>query len=115
MGIILCRTQKPLCPDSKIAGSRSQISIDGGGLEQDDGCQVTHMCREGFASPPMNAYGRWRREYRSRRQRSPAEFRPYSHQQSGKDAFMQACVSTGELKKWGTVTEEVMDDLGTTE
>ena len=33
----------------------------------------------------------------------------------GKDAFMQACVSTGELKKRGIVTEEVMDDLGTAE
>ena len=33
----------------------------------------------------------------------------------GKDAFMQACVSTGELKKWGTVTGEVMDDIGTAE
>ena len=32
----------------------------------------------------------------------------------GKDAFMQACVRTGELKKWGTLTE-VMDDIGTAE
>ena len=33
----------------------------------------------------------------------------------GKDAFMQACVSTGQLKKRGIVTEEVMDDIGTAE
>ena len=33
----------------------------------------------------------------------------------GKDAFMQVCVRTGELKKWGAVTEEVMDDIGTAE
>ena len=31
----------------------------------------------------------------------------------GKDAFMQACVRTGELKKCvgGAVTEEVMNDI----
>ena len=34
---------------------------------------------------------------------------------SGQDAFMQACVRTGELKNWRSVTEEVMDDIGTAE
>ena len=47
-----------------------------------------------------------------------------NHQQSpnyihtsecAKDAFLQACVRTGELKKWGAVTEEVMDGVGTAE
>ena len=32
----------------------------------------------------------------------------------GKDAFIQACVRTGALKKWGAVTEKVMDDIGRT-
>ncbi|KAL0628237.1 hypothetical protein AAY473_001557, partial [Plecturocebus cupreus] len=34
---------------------------------------------------------------------------------SGKDAFLQVCVRTRELEKWGTFTEEVMDDIGATE
>ena len=34
---------------------------------------------------------------------------------SGQDAFMQACVRTGELKNWRSVTEEVIDGIETTE
>ena len=33
----------------------------------------------------------------------------------GKDAFIQACIRTGALKKWGAVTEKVMEDIGTAE
>ena len=32
-----------------------------------------------------------------------------------KDAFTQVCVRTRELKNWSGVTEEVMDDIGSTE
>ena len=34
---------------------------------------------------------------------------------SGQDAFMQACVRTGELKNWRSVTEEVIDGIETAE
>ena len=34
---------------------------------------------------------------------------------NGQDTFIQVCVRTGELKKWGAITEEVMNDNGTAE
>ena len=34
-----------------VAGGRSEISVDGGGIEQDDGCQVRRKRGECFVPP----------------------------------------------------------------
>ena len=99
-----------------VAGSRSQISVDGGGIEQDHGCQVTRTCGEGFASPLLFMHTEDGEKNVTLGGKDHQQSSDHIHtSKCGQDAFTQVCVRTQELKNWRDVTEEVIDDIGTAE
>ena len=78
-----------------MAGGRSEISVDGGGIEQHDGCQVRRTRGEGFAPPLPCVHAEDGEEN--------VAVGGEDHQQTSNDihtsksrhnTFMQACVRT---------------------